>query len=388
MYLHGGLVYTPLSMVFMMSMRVCSEALQILDSEGGTGGSMAKGFIKTLKSTKFLGMLYTLKVMLPSLTILSKTFQTGPANVSRIIRNVSKTKRKLPKLLADHKQLGLLRKDIETRLKTCNLVVDESDEEEVHSIAERYMNAMVFNIDERFPSNVMDILDALSIFNVENIPTGQESDEFIEHGIHAIEVLSKYFYENAAIKGRELLAEGDGFKIDLLSLRRKWVTLEENLSRNKLKQRYTATKWALKKICANDVVSHDEYPINCSRAKIAHVIPVSNALPERRGSAIKRIKTSKRCTLKMDALNALLVISLNDPRPGTPEANELIMHVSQTYSKRRQYKKTPVSRWYDTYPPRHLPPRQLPPILPMRQLPPRQLPPRQLPPLRYTHHEG
>ena len=33
------------------------EALQILESGGGTGGSMAKGFIKTLKSTKFLGML-------------------------------------------------------------------------------------------------------------------------------------------------------------------------------------------------------------------------------------------------------------------------------------------------------------------------------------------
>ena len=41
------------------------EALQILES-GGTGGSMAKGFIKTLKSTKFLGILYTLKVMLPN----------------------------------------------------------------------------------------------------------------------------------------------------------------------------------------------------------------------------------------------------------------------------------------------------------------------------------
>ena len=45
------------------------DALQILESEGGTGISMAKDFIKTLKSTKFLGMLYTLKVMLPSLTV-------------------------------------------------------------------------------------------------------------------------------------------------------------------------------------------------------------------------------------------------------------------------------------------------------------------------------
>ena len=99
----------------------------------------------------------------------------------------------------------LKRKDIETHLKTCNLVVDESDEEEVHSIAERYVNAMVLNIDERFPSNVMDILDELSIFNVENIPTGQESDEFTMYGIHEIEVLSKCFYENDAITEKEFL---------------------------------------------------------------------------------------------------------------------------------------------------------------------------------------
>ena len=66
------------------------KALQLLESEGG---SMAKGFIKTLNSTKFLGMLYTLKVMLPSLTILSKTFQTRAINFCRIIPNVSKTKR-------------------------------------------------------------------------------------------------------------------------------------------------------------------------------------------------------------------------------------------------------------------------------------------------------
>ena len=46
----------------------------------------------------------------------------------------------------------------------------------------------------------------------------------------------------------------------------------------------------------------------------------------------------------MDALNALLMISLNGPHPGTPEANELIKHVSHTYSESRQYKKTPVSR--------------------------------------------
>ena len=50
--------------------------------------------------------------------------------------------------------------------------------------------------------------------------------------------------------------------------------LKENLSHNNLKQRSTATEWALKQICAS--VNCDEFPIICSLAKIAYIIPVSN----------------------------------------------------------------------------------------------------------------
>ena len=44
------------------------ETFSILETEGGSGGFMAKGFSKLLKIPKFIGMLYTLRVMLPSLT--------------------------------------------------------------------------------------------------------------------------------------------------------------------------------------------------------------------------------------------------------------------------------------------------------------------------------
>ena len=43
------------------------------------------------------------------------------------------------------------------------------------------------------------------------------------------------------------------------------------------------------------------------------MIPVNNDWPERRGSAIKRIEPNKISTLKNDALNALLMISINGP---------------------------------------------------------------------------
>ena len=60
------------------------ETSSILETEGGSGGSMAKDFSKSLKSPRFTGMLYTLRVMLLSLTALCKTFQTGTTSFSRI----------------------------------------------------------------------------------------------------------------------------------------------------------------------------------------------------------------------------------------------------------------------------------------------------------------
>ena len=44
------------------------ETFSILETEEGSGGFMPKGFSKLLKSPKSIGMLYTLRVMLPSLT--------------------------------------------------------------------------------------------------------------------------------------------------------------------------------------------------------------------------------------------------------------------------------------------------------------------------------
>ena len=103
-------------------------------------------------------------------------------------------------------------------------------------------------------------------------------------------------------------------------MRKKSFALKENLTRNKLKPKYTATEWALKQICA--ITSTVEYPIISSISKIKYIIPVSNAWPERGGSAIKRIKTNKRSTMKNDAINALLMISINDPKSGILETKQ------------------------------------------------------------------
>ena len=86
----------------------------------------------------------------------------------------------------------------------------------------------------------------------------------------------------------------------------------------------------------------EEYPVISLLTKIGYTTPDSNTWSERTGSAIKRIKTNKRSSPKKDALNALLVISLNGPQPGTLEAKELIKNAPKIHGEQNQYKETPI----------------------------------------------
>ena len=89
----------------------------------------------------------------------------------------------------------------------------------------------------------------------------------------------------------------------------------------------------MKQICVADKI--DEYPIITSIAEIAFITRGSNAWPERIGSANKRIKINKRSTLKSDALNALIMISTNDPKCETPEASYLIKQTSILFGEHK-----------------------------------------------------
>ena len=81
----------------------------ILETEEGPRGSMAKGFSKSLKSPKFTGMSYSLRVVLLSLTSLSRAFQAEAINLSRITPNIQKTKSKQQQILDEEKPLQLLK---------------------------------------------------------------------------------------------------------------------------------------------------------------------------------------------------------------------------------------------------------------------------------------
>ena len=64
-------------------------------------GSTASGLLKKIRYYKFLGTLYLLKNILPSLTGLSKTFQTGSLNFSRISPAINRCKSKFLEVAKD-----------------------------------------------------------------------------------------------------------------------------------------------------------------------------------------------------------------------------------------------------------------------------------------------
>ena len=51
-------------------------------------------------------------------------------------------------------------------MRSCNLQINEEREGIITDIAERYVKAMIWNINERFPSDVLEVLDAFSIANL------------------------------------------------------------------------------------------------------------------------------------------------------------------------------------------------------------------------------
>ena len=69
-----------------------------------------------------------------------------------------------------------------------------------------------------------------------------------------------------------------------------------------------------------------------------------------RGSAIKRINTNKRSTLKSDAVNALIMISIKGPKYGTPEALDLIRQASISFGQhKKRYKQAPAVQEKETF---------------------------------------
>ena len=106
----------------------------------------------------------------------------------------------------------------------------------------------------------------------------------------------------------------------MILIRDKWFEFMRNIESNKLKMKQTATERSLQYIVNN--YQGQEFFLLIKYAKIAIIVPTTNAWPERGASAVKRIKNRLKSNMKMDLLKALLMILMNDPTNKGPQKKQ------------------------------------------------------------------
>ena len=133
----------------------------------------------------------------------------------------------------------------------------------------------------KFPSDVLEVLEIFSIFNLEKVPTNCSPNEFTDTAIQDRTFLWIVLWNvgNDDEKRNELTNKWDSSKFELISVRKKCFQSNEDLPRNKLKPDISATEWFLKKIFGTNNV--DEYPTIISTKEIVYLIPVNNTWPKR-----------------------------------------------------------------------------------------------------------
>ena len=81
----------------------------------------------------------------------------------------------------------------------------------------------------------------------------------------------------------------------------------------------------------------DEFKEIVFLAQVSLIVPVTNAWPERGASAVKRVQSRTRNTMKNDLLNALLNISINGPY-NSKEAKQLISEATVKFESSKRQK--------------------------------------------------
>ena len=121
---------------------------------------------------KFIGAVYILKWVLPVLATLSKSFQRGVINYASIKPSIDYSKDKLNDVKNTEEPIKQLKQDLTSggRLETLELVcTPESNFKDLQGLLQKYIKALVKNIDKRFKSS-LPVLSAFSAFDPMLIP--------------------------------------------------------------------------------------------------------------------------------------------------------------------------------------------------------------------------
>ena len=182
---------------------------------------LSLGPLKRFETPKFLYTVYILQEVLPILSNLSKIFQTSSINFSHISPAIERTKAQLVNIMESKQIIDHLNQDLgeNGRLHQIEINFSETEQFKAIGILNRYIDALLKNIDYRFKDS-LPVISAFSVFDPMIMPA-KDSPEFLKYAHTELSTLAEHFFgtgEDArSDSAKQLFCEWDAFKYNMVT---------------------------------------------------------------------------------------------------------------------------------------------------------------------------
>jgi len=306
------------------------------------GDATSLGLFTKVKDVKFIGTVYILSEVLPHLSNMSKIFQKGAVDFSRIAPTIEYTMEQLDEAVETKSPISKLKQDLQEngRLGLLDMNATQYHYQVLENLLCNYVDALKTNIENRFHES-LPVVSAWSIFDPLKVPN-KDHPGFKLYGKPQVQTIADHFTKSIPADQKESIQEE--MKTEFAKLKYDMIRWKQDLplecNPSEFPCKVTATEWCLQRICS---LSHF-YPQLSNVADIMLSTPVSNAWPERGASCVKRVKTRFRSTLKNDMLQSLMHVSINGPVAGTEDAENLIERSVKDWTTAKNRRKLPRSQ--------------------------------------------
>ncbi|XP_076463272.1 uncharacterized protein C17orf113-like [Babylonia areolata] len=294
------------------------ELLVIVLEQDGRKNPAAEGIARQLRAYWFVATMHMLLDILPVIDRLNKCFQEENVNLSVIKPRVASTRQRLADFLhtvgpTEQEFTGVHNSYKGQDLLHCDAVRVRS----YTTMREAFLQSLIQNLDNRFPTADLDILTALgAIFDVRMYPARNLQQ-------HATDALDTVIDRFAADGGDNVLIERDRALRDFPEFK---YTLQAH------------NPDSFEKACKVVIMDYDAtYPDFAVLANIALTVPVSSVPCERGFSWQNMIKTADRSRLTDAHVDTLLRIAMEGP--ALSQCNELIVRACGEFQRRRERRK-------------------------------------------------
>lgn len=254
--------------------------------------AQALGLATFVRKYKFVATLLMLSDILPPLAALSRALQREDLDYSLVqplLIGTIATLKNLKCTPGEH--FNSLDTMIQDNLKDFNIRLSPHDQRFRVSIYEKYIDAVVRHLEQRFPD--VHLLEAFTLFDGKSWP--EDPTLLNEFGFEYLVVLTEHF---------SLLLDGND------KVNSEWnVFKHSTVADNALKIRSMSPHQMMIALTETDSLS-TLFPNMFKLALIGLLIPASTADCERGFSALKRIKTPLRNRLSNKIINRLLFIAI------------------------------------------------------------------------------